>query len=496
MCFSMNRAFEDPAGLEAYKLAIGKGEIQLGLLLSNRFSWKLLLNSKRPVALFLMKLLTCGKDDVIKQGFAKLVWFFWFLIAFPSALMFLIKDMIRHGSAWASNFQMLGDTFAFYPEISGRTRPLFAALKDWNTSTAIQIIILGRPRMRLSEAKVFFRSHLHSQSLEVCYPFDWSAFLQSIPHLPHKLFELIKRSVESGYFPAYIEVVGAIYRLWAGLMAQNWVLRVNPKFDARLWMCHTGLFDTSSLELAFQKKGIKTVHWVHGVSEGINFSGMSDYAVFRCAHDARWHEKIGGYRYCLSWSNDYIKLDGLKPNENSFLLMTNYAHFMNFGYQLNGLHDEIRALEEFAHAVQMYVGANEIRKMWKPHPIFYQLPESQQAYLLEIAGNLGYAIAGFDISLEELLRQFKYIACTQSTIALDILAKGHVPVLLCIQQTDPDYSLARMSLKASDSESLRDAWNFLKTDDNLIELLKEDVSRIGPSDFPKLQQVIELIGSK
>lgn len=488
--FTKKRAAEDPMGLEAYKLAIGRGEIELGLLISRKFSLSFILCTRRPVALCLMKLALSSSKGLIGL-IVYIAWYGRFLLALIPVTCLLMKDLAIYGKPSCKHVDLGGEVFGFYPEVSGRTRTLFEALKNFDAQLPHKVIVLGRPKMSLGKAAEVIRDQLNGRAVEAFYPLCWSCWWSILPHFPRAMHRLIGRSIESNYFPTFAESIRSTYRLFTGLLAERWSNSVNVKSNTRLWMCHTGLLDTSFLEIGLQGRGVKTIHWVHGISEGVNFSGLSTYAVFRCGYDVKWHSNMGGYGFCVPGSGKKIELRTPPQKQDAFLLMTNYAHLMNYGYQVNGIEDECAALRVFSEAAKSISGIGSLKMLWKPHPIFDRLPIKQRQMLNSLAEELGFIKVDSGVTLDDLLAQSKYIACTQSTIALDILVEGHLPVLLCIQGTDPDYSLSQLILKAESSEGLSLAWSRLNDHHSELEIFKESLARIEPVSYPTLKQFIE-----
>lgn len=74
------------------------------------------------------------------------------------------------------------------------------------------------------------------------------------------------------------------------------------------------------------------------------------------------------------------------------------------------------------------------------------------------AKDLGIEVLSSSRDLQDLLRQYQYVACTQSTVALDVLNAGGLPVLLSLQPMDPEHCLSALPLRVSNAKDLAATW--------------------------------------
>src|SRR5690606_10008897 len=140
--------------------------------------------------------------------------------------------------------------------------------------------------------------------------------------------------------------------------------------------------DTTLLELAQQATGQQTWHVVHGVSAGLNFTGRSSVAVFTCAHDARWHERLQGYGRCMHLP---VPLPAPVAGASGLLLLTSYAHRMNMECRLSGTRAEEAVLQGVSGAAARL---GEATLQWRPHPALAALDRTDQEALRWVAGRL------------------------------------------------------------------------------------------------------------
>ena len=239
---------------------------------------------------------------------------------------------------------------------------------------------------------------------------------------------------------------------------------------------HTGLADTTLLEQAQQQRGTQTFHAVHGISAGLNFTGRSSVALFRCAHDARWHEQLGGYGSCRSHVEDCpAHVRGV----SGLLFLSNHLHPMNPWFRAFGAASDLRALSIIAEtADELGVARSEV--VWKPHPVFSTLPAGDQETVLEQIQRWGFTQWCEGSPLGECVR-FQYVVCTRSTVALDVLKLGVLPIILDTTQEDMHDVMSNFPYQTDTAAGLICAARMLMADANAGQAFALLWEKVGPA---------------
>ena len=457
--FIERRAPSDPVVLEAFKSFDTKDEVRVGLCVSGVAS------SRQIELLFGGGRLTFDLCSAAKRRFLilrtlRVIVGFQLFFAALIAITIWIIDQIRYRTFSAVG-TVHNEIFGFYPENATRTRALANHLKGRGADLKqYQVVLLGRPKINLHEASLRLRSLLDSDNVDVIYPVSVGSIPIVLANVVGTAKKLASEFFRLGYVPAFTSILSSLYRLYHGHASGYWArLNFPAGSSCKVWLCHTGLGDTSLLEKVLQHRGVTTLHWVHGVSDGLNFTGVSSIGYFRTLHDVEWHQKLGGYAQCLMQPPTTGKpLSYEKVSKSNFLLCSSYAHPMNLGFRCEGVKYEVEALEIFAEAARLLSGDQPFNMRWKPHPVFYTLPEFQRETLIDKAKSLGFSLQAQSTSLYDLLSDVLYVAATTSTIVFDISDAGRSPVLLYLQSLDPEHSLASVPLKAKTVGQLVSAW--------------------------------------
>jgi hypothetical protein len=365
---------------------------------------------------------------------------------------------------------------AMYGEVANRTRHLIAALAA--EAPDVPILLLGRPqldraalRARLAEAGV--RGPL-------VRPFDVTSALAALPAIARRLGEGARAVRAADWRPAARDLAAICFRVALGETHARWAAAHVPAGPRTVVFGHTGVADSHLLERALQARGARTVHWVHGVSLGLNFLGGSDLAVFQCGSDARWHRALGGYGRCES-------LPAPAPTPamggQGWLLLTNLVHPMNPDFRRHGVAAEAALLAAVAAA------AGQARKVWKPHPILASLDVAVRADIEARAAALGFERWPEGQPLDQA-RDFAVVVSTPSTVALDVLRLGVLPVLYAGPGLDPDSAIAQLPLTADSADGLRICLDNCRDPAAAFALAW---SRIAPGRDPTLADILGLI---
>lgn len=340
-----------------------------------------------------------------------------------------------------------GPWAALHGEVENRTRPLLDLLAA--QAPATPILLLGRPQRSLAAVAALFEGR--GLALPRLYrPWTLGDGVATFARLLRMLSEgAAVAAARPGPPPPAREMAAIVYRLAQGLASQRWARRQGGAAGTVVFG-HTGLADTSQLELGLQAAGARTVHDVHGISKGWDFTGVSDLAVFQCESDARWHADLGGYGRTLALRTE--PAPG-RPEGEGWLLLSNRAHPMDPAYQAGGVAAEIALLRMTAQAAALS-GAPGPAVTWRPHPVFHGLPAADRAALKAEAERLGI---GFWDPAEpgglDRARAFALVVVSPSTAAIDMLRLGKLPVLLG-DAGDPRGAVAQFPARAMDAPGL------------------------------------------
>ena len=356
---------------------------------------------------------------------------------------------------------------AVHGETSTRTRHVLALRRECADAP---VLLLGRPR---GSGRALAKAWAGDAPLAWSRPFDLRAALASLPRALALLREGGRLAAAQPWSPPFAALAAMAYRVVLGAASAHWWTRTRPRVGTVVFG-HTGLADTTLLERAMQAQGTRTIHAVHGVSAGLNFAGVSSLALLRCAHDARWHARLGGYGACRAVAAPAPPRREPGP---PVLFVGNLLHPMNLGYRAAGAAPEIEAMRATADALDALGDAAP--RYWKPHPVHARLPAAEVAAATAAAAALGFARWPGAAALDSAgpLRA----VCTTSTVALDLLAAGHLPIVLATQALDPAAALAGWPLLATDPATLTAALRRLADPAAAAAAWAAAWDRIGPA---------------
>lgn len=371
---------------------------------------------------------------------------------------------------------------ALHGEIANRTLHLINALAA--EAPATPILLLGRPKGSLAQVRAAFRERGLTDPVLV-RPWSPAAALAALPDLLRNLARgaPILEAVSPPL--ALREQTAIAYRVALGTVSERWAKSAGDGVEAAIFG-HTGLADTSLLERGLQACGARTVHWAHGVTQGWNFAGRSDLAVFQCESDARWQAALGGYGAARAFP---AARPALISGGEGWLLLSNLAHPMNPTFQAHGVRDEIALLRTVAEAA----GEAGAAVTWKPHPVLYDLaPQVRDPVMLE-ARRLG--LVEWDRADRSLAgaARFATIISTPSTAALDVLRLGGLPIIFGLGDTDPAAALARFPIQVTDARGLVDA--VIRLSDPTARSAAFDAAwrAVGPGRIPRLGDLFDAV---
>ncbi|MFT5609536.1 MAG: hypothetical protein ACI9WC_000189 [Arenicella sp.] len=217
-------------------------------------------------------------------------------------------------------------------------------------------------------------------------------------------------------------IAGVLLRMSLALRYVRWLTPM--KKPQKCIFAHTGVADSGAVDYVMRSKGSRTVHYYHGLTHGYNFFAYSSSAVCLSKYCAETTRELGGYATAQYYPLPRPSL--IIPKSNNWLLLSNYAHPANVGYQTRGIHNELQLLERVASAYKK-IGFTNTHLFWKPHPTIQELPDEQKETIRSRARSLGI------VEIEELetssLARFSMVITTPSTMLVDMLRAGVLPVL-------------------------------------------------------------------
>lgn len=376
---------------------------------------------------------------------------------------------------------------ALFGDRSTRDSPLLrAAAKRDVSAAAPAILLLGRPRVSVAEAKALWRTELGVEPF-VCRPVSIPSLLSALACLTHITRRGISASLASYSVPSATELAGIHYRVLFGHASTIW--QRHQATPSAVVYGHTGLAHTSLLERAQQAQGAVTIHLVHGVSMGRNFMGYSDTAIFQCSHDAAWHDRLGGYAACVS---PVMQTPALIPEGYGLLLLSNLIHSINPDFQHRGIAAELELLEVVSRCA-MNAGLPARDVTWKPHPSFAGQSPVVRSGVISKVDELGFRHwpDGHDLGHA---REFRVIVSTRSTVLLDLLRLGKLGVLVDLSAARPDgTAVGRLPLVARTATELDVCISSIMDDATLRTAYARAWNDIGPGRTDLcMEQIIEL----
>ena len=210
--------------------------------------------------------------------------------------------------------------------------------------------------------------------------------------------------------------------------------------------------------------------------------------MFQCEHDAHWHRRLGGYGACRA-------VAGKKPDAiaggRGLLLLSNYIHPLNPWFRVFGIEDELRLLSIVASAADT-LGIARSGIVWKPHPLFDIFPASVTRPVMDRVSELAFSRWHEGAALKEAA-SFRYTVSTVSTVALDLLRLGIVPIIVDVQQTKGDDALSCFPLQCSDAPGLTRAATMFEDQGGSPGLLPSVWTRIGPAPAFAMDQALDVV---
>jgi hypothetical protein len=350
---------------------------------------------------------------------------------------------------------------AAHGEWSNRTRHLLPLVPP---DGSVPLIVLGRPRASLDEVAAAWGAGWNGPDTALVRPLSAAALARALPDMARLIAQGMRAMARAHRAPTGAALVGIAWRVLAGAVHRRW-WQAQRSPATRIAFAHTGVADTTALELAMHAGGARTVHLAHGVAGGHNFDGLSSLYVAACAHDARVLAQTGYRRAAALPAPCPAATRATRPD---WLLLTNFAHPTSEAYLARGIAAECDVLR-LAAAAAGHAGVAP--PLYRPHPARALLPAADRAALDAAVAGLGLAPWPEGLPYAAIA-DFATVLTTPSTVLLDLMRRGRLPVLLCPDAPDrrtlyadyawragtPEKIAAQAARLAASPDALATAW--------------------------------------
>ena len=328
---------------------------------------------------------------------------------------------------------------AVHGEWSTRTKHILSALPNSDPPVSA-ILLLGRQYQRPEKIMALWCEHVPElKGLPVLAPVTFRAAFAALRDIPSLLREGLSEAISTRQLMNARGEVALAFRVYLGATQARWWRQHERGTTAEVLFGITGTADATLLEKAIQKTGGWTAHIVHGQATGPNFAGISDHALFKSEFDASDYDRLKCYRTCAVQT---AVPPEPRRGEREILLLSNLAHPMNAGFRSNGITDELNLLECVSRAAGLLHLSNTTLS-WKPHPVIHQLDPALVAQLRVTARLLGFVELPTDTSLADASKNARWVVCSPSTVATELLQMGTLSLIL-----DPQCSAGSTAISA------------------------------------------------
>lgn len=382
------------------------------------------------------------------------------IAAFFSAIAILGLLIVRFGGTSTKKARKIlansSVVFAFHGEDTTRTRHLRRALANYQLSTPdapLPILLLGRPAARVGEQFAALNVDKSLGNLPVFRPLSFGCFVRSLPRI---LAHLLASIGQTGRFHGAIPLrdrFGMAYRFAQGAAQACWWRSAGSGSEVRTAIfAHTGNADSSQLELAMQRRHIRTVHVVHGTNIGWPFAGLSNIAIFPSGADARLAATLPSYEKSIALP---LAKPGASLGDGKWAVLTSYTHLQNPAYKKNGAGadiDLVRWISEVANAM----GQDPKNVFWRPHPQIRLVHPVEREQLEQAIAEAGFTRWPDSLPYTELGR-FSAVVTTPSTVMTDALRLGQPAIVASLAPMQSDLPYAAYPLLVKDKSELQNA---------------------------------------
>lgn len=374
---------------------------------------------------------------------------------------------------------------AVHGEVSTRTRHVLGAISKADPPVD-GIVLLGRLRHSPKVVARIWADAGYKSLPSPCVPFSMRAGFAAVQDIP-KLLREGWRAAGSGLGAlGWREWTGICFRAVHGAIIARWWKTQRVASDAEVIFGITGTIDTVLFERAIRTARGRSIHAVHGQSVGPIFLGFSDLALFRSHYDAKQMDACGAYGRCSIQAAPPVMT---QRGRRGLLLLSNLAHPMNPDFRCEGPIHEIAVLSSVAAAAQN-LGDEAVPLIWKPHPVFYSLPEADAIPVQARADVLGFSELPISTSLTEAAASARWVVSTPSTVALDLLQAGILTVVVDPRESLLDTAVALLPRAPSEPEGLVRALTALSDEAAYRKQIRSAMDRIGPAQPLKMTSLL------
>jgi hypothetical protein len=239
-------------------------------------------------------------------------------------------------------------------------------------------------------------------------------------------------------------------------------------------------------DLALQKKGFTTIHWLHGVVAAIlSYRGYSSVCLCRTAADAEEMRKLETYGRCeVGQFGDASRRQvpdtaALMAGAAGTLVITNFIHPQSFYSDDEALRYLYALLEMVAGAAFSHESMAPL--IWRPHPHSnHSRLRKLMIQATEKAKELGFKLDNGS-ALASQIKRSRFLICTYSSTFIDVVESGFVPALFTLSPTE-DVSIWNVipdELKFDDKEGLIEVLSFLEDHHSVTETHRRLVEKLN-----------------
>ena len=391
--------------------------------------------------------------------------------------------MLLRGLRWPMlRRQQTRTVVALHVEAANRTKHVRNALRGRSPEDT-QVVFVGRLHVGLDRARAILEQAGWTHGFALAWD-GWAA-LRGLPRALRIGSQAAAAIRAAGYRPTFAQLVAMKLRIHLGT-ASAWRWQRGERHAAHVVFGHVGRADTILLEQAMQQGGAKTAHWMHGVSVGRAYQGVSDLCATLCAHDVRWHDEILKYRRNVHFA--LPKPPFRTGDRPGWAVLTNMTHYGYTYFPSAGPAHELRLIDIVAELARRE-GVDPAAVTWKPHPVFYQRDPEVRAVVTQRLGEAGFALWPGESMPFEQSAAYETLIVTPSGVALDMLKAGRLPVLAEFQPIDPEHVLAHLEPRGHDIETLLAALATARDPARAEALFDRVWERAGPGAIGTIEDI-------
>ncbi|MBI5960300.1 MAG: hypothetical protein HY866_16285 [Chloroflexi bacterium] len=385
-----------------------------------------------------------------------------------SGIGVLLSILRRENFGRKQDIQITAETFVLFPSWRNDTKHAWRYLhhSTAETDSPSTLFLTGHPITKQPPRKLPAEMETKTRAYRTWRPSDYGAVCLVLGKSWSTIWKLLSTVFEDMQSPLSSRIKGgmkAAYMLSAGLLRQKWVEHSTFSGTGVIIFGYSPQTAPDIMfDLALQKKGFTTIHWLHGVvAEVLGYRGYSSICLCRTLADADEMRKLGTYGRCDV--TQFGETSGKQPDSVALsdkpkgtVVITNFIHPYPFYTNEDALKYLFSLLETVAAVAADHKTMAPL--IWRPHP-HSSHPRLRKLMLqaTEKAQGLGFKVDNTS-PLQFQINQSRFLICTYSTTLIDVIESGFVPALftlnpieeVCIWDVIPD------SLKFQNSGELRD----------------------------------------